>query len=297
MMFRVAGGNIIISGNTTDDVIAVGGQVHVLSEAVIGGDFVAAAGRVVVEGHVSGESKITAEEVVINGVIEGDVRIYAEKVIVKENAVVSGSLEYTSGREAKVNEEAQVLGGIVFSEKNYHEKAAAGAGILGGLLFIGGISLLGIFLIVKVVAIILTTFVLVLVFNKSSKSIVDATFESFWMKVLYGLIVLFVVPVVLLFLAVTLIGFPLAFLALLVYVFIISLAKIYAAVSLGSLLHKWIKKPKGYVMSWKTVSLGLVAVFLLVMIPFFGWLVLCILTVASVGSISSLVIRFCKSHR
>ncbi len=123
------GGTVIVRGTVDGDVSAVGGTVLVAPTGVVTGDLSGAAGAVTVEGRVEGvtqvaagsfvlreggvlvgDAEIGAGEALIDGTVEGSLSVDAETVVVGSGATVGGDLLYDAAEFT--NEGASVAGDV-----------------------------------------------------------------------------------------------------------------------------------------------------------------------------------------
>ena len=110
-------------------------------------------------------------------------------------------------------------------------------------------------------------------FNRYARELVATAATQPWIEMLRGLVVLIVLPVVSGALLVSVIGIPLGMLGMLAFIMMMIFAHLASAVVVGSVAHKWIRHPAGYIVNWKTVLLGVTIVFFLGLIPFVGAIV------------------------
>jgi len=114
---------------------------------------------------------------------------------------------------------------------------------------------------------------------------------------LRGFIAVVVIPIAAMLACVSIIGIPIGILLMLGYMGLLVMGAIFSVIFAGSLLHKWIKKPEGYAVSWKTILLGSVALGVVTLIPFVGWIITLGFFFMSVGAIVHLKWRVAKEWR
>ena len=88
-----------------------------------------------------------------------------------------------------------------------------------------------------------------------------------------GAIIVIVLPIASVMLLATVIGIPLGALGLLAFTAFMVFTCMAAPIVTGSIVHKWIWKPAGYVVDWKSILIGVAVYFILGLIPFVGWIV------------------------
>lgn len=261
---RVGGGNIIIQGAVSGDVVAGGGHVQ-LAGSQIGGDVAVGGGVITIDAPISGAVHLGGGNVRINAPIQGNVFVYAERLTLGPKAVVHGNLTYSASDVATLEEGAVVRGSTEFNER---PDRATTTGIAAGLIALFTLWMLSKFLMLLVGAGALAYF-----FHRYSRELVATVGMQPGVELLRGLVIVIVLPVVSLILLATVIGIPLGIAGLLMLGVLCIFAHLAAPVIVGSLIHRWIKKPPGYVVDWKTVLLGVAVFFLLGLLPFLGWII------------------------
>jgi cytoskeletal protein CcmA (bactofilin family) len=254
---RAAGGNLTISGPVTDDVVVAGGQVTILPNTSIGGDVLAAGGRVVLGGVVQGSVKVSGGEVVINGTVNGNVEATAEKVTVGEQAVIRGKLLYTSPVEADIKQGSQIVGGATFTQATVQRASAADTAVS---------------LLVKLLMYFVSALIIQLVLRNIATRLIGESSQKIWSNLGIGLVVLIVTPIACIIAMITVIGIPLSILALLFYIIDMVFVWLFLPVFLGAIAWKYFKKQDTIVLTWKTALLGAGIAVVLGFIPIVGWI-------------------------
>jgi hypothetical protein len=260
-------------GTVGDDVLIGGGQVT-LSGAGIGGDLLIGGGVVRIDTPIEGDVVIGGGEVYLNSIINGNVKAEADLLELGPNAVIVGDFSYRSSKEVVVDEKAQVLGVTSFEPRAKDEKE--------GNNFTGLISF---WILIKTLSVLALALVLGLVFKVYSMNAVKSAIVSPWLNLGRGFALLIILPILSVFLFVTLIGIPFGVLSIFGLVIMIILASAIAPILLGSLLYKWMTKKEEYAISWKTILLGVFAYTILCFIPIVGWIAIVALFLASLGAV------------
>ena len=277
---RVAGGQVVIGDSVGGDVLAAGGDIKLLSSSVVAGDVVIAGSRVVLDGAVAGDVQIWADEVIINGSVSGNVTVKGARVTINDTAVISGDLTYSAPEAAKIADGATVSGVTTFDQmKQHRSQEKKGAGFL--------VALGGIFLVGKLFVTLLAALVLVLLFQKFSRMVSMGVLENYGKNALLGFAALIVTPFALILIAATLVGFLVAGIGFGVYALGLFLAKALVGIVAGALLSQWIKKEA--IVDWKWAILGVVVVQVVSLIPFVGWIAMCLLFIGTFGALVSIV--------
>jgi hypothetical protein len=114
-----------------------------------------------------------------------------------------------------------------------------------------------------------------------------------FLALLLGFGVIVATPVLLFLLSVTFVGLGLAFILLLAYLLLIALAFIYAGITCGSYLARYLFKRE---LQWSDAVLGMLAFFVIWSIPGIGWYVVALATTYMIGVLTLIAYRFAFSH-
>jgi len=241
---RVAGGNVSIDGTIADDLFVAGGQVHLTSSSVVSGDLVVAGGQVIVDGRVNGNVNITSGQVTLG-----------------DTAVVAGNLSYKSKKEAAIASGARIAGTTTFNQIQRFDRQQS-----FGLLLVFSFF-------AKLLLAIVTAILLVLIFKTKAPRVVHQGINNFWPSLLRGFLVMIVVPVAIILVGFTVVGIPIAILALFGYIAWMILSAVGSGILFGSWLAKVAMKRDPAPVNWKTALLGTIALFVVYLVPFAGWIV------------------------
>ncbi|TSC85569.1 MAG: hypothetical protein G01um10148_955 [Parcubacteria group bacterium Gr01-1014_8] len=258
---RAAGGNVVINGAVSSDVVAVGGQLTIAGPG-IGGDVLAAGGTVRIDAPVVGDVLITGGDVFINAPIKGKVDIEADKVTIGSAAVIAGDLTYRAGKEATIEEGAQVKGTTTHTLRADIGRAAK----KGIAAFVSA------WLVMKLLMLLAGAYAFFYLFKKYTETIVRDSLSDPMSQLGRGLVSFIVWPVAGVILLATVVGMPLGIMALLGYGILLIFAHIMAPIAIGSLLYAWATK-SAYQVTWQTILLGVVAYFVLGFVPIVGWII------------------------
>ena len=270
---RAVGGNVIIGGSVGKDAVVGGGQVNIIGGTIYG-DAIVGAGQLNVESLIEGTLRVRGGEVVINAPVGGNVDIKAEKITLGKKAVISGNFEYTSKNEAVIMEGAKVLGKTIYNPV----PAVPASGKAWGLA-----AILGGWILFKFLAVLTAAIVLTLVCRKFAGKVTEKAWGNFGWELLRGFVVMVVTPVAAVALMVSVLGFMLGILTILAYAIIMILATIFSGIILGSWLFKVIKKRSSYEVNWKTTAVGVIALYVLSLIPFIGWIICFLIILVALG--------------
>jgi len=280
---RLAGGTVVIQSGVGEDLLVAGGQLTIAGPG-IGGEAVIAGGQVTITAPIAGKARIYAGEVFIDSVIGGDVEIHADKVTLGENAVLGGYFAYSAPQEATIADGAVIAGETVYSEVKASGEKVDKAGIAAFFaVLVGGL------LLAKFFMLLLGALLLGFLLKRFAKEVVTRSAANPLNQLVRGGIWTIVLPVVSVFLLITVIGIPLGILGFLAFSGVMILANFAAAIVTGSVVHKWIAKPAEYEVNWKTIILGVVIYgIVLTFIPFIGWLAKLAILLIALGAMWSI---------
>ena len=277
---RVAGGTVTIGNQVGGDVVAAGGMIHIISGAKVEGDLLVAAGQVIIDGEVAGTVKVSGGEVVINGSVGKSAVIRVSKrVSIGREAMIGGDLAYKAFDAATIADGAKVGGETKFEkiERPTRVDKRAGAAMA---------ALMGVLALLRLAAMILVAVLAVVLFRKTTQSLTKSSIDHFGRELVRGFVVLVVIPFAILFALVSIIGIGLGIAGALIYALLLMVAKVLAGILFGVVLVKVIKKEKGYEVTWQNAVVGVIFLEIVSIVPIFGWLLACLLFLASLGSIS-----------
>lgn len=250
----IAGNLIDYSGKTEKDLFVAGNFIKIQNDAKIGRDAFIAGNEITINADMPGDLSVTAAKVIINGInVKGDLNLDADKLIIEGKANVDGKLV--------INSDADITGieKISYSEiekyENIERDATATEILVAKILSIASLFI--------AFAIIMAMFPAV---KKRISQELNVT--QFGKDVLIGMMVLLFVPIIAIFLFISVVGAPAALLLLGAYVAVIYLAQGYSGLWLGKLIVE--KLAHGKINDFVELLIGITVLALLVMIPWAG---------------------------
>lgn len=262
---RVAGGSVNIGGHIRGDVVIFGGEVRAISGAAIDGDVIVMSGKVYIDAPVRGTVRGFAGNVEINNRIDGDVRVKGDAIRINDQAVIAGSLVYTSKQQATISPSAQIQGSVEYTpaarvETKVFSEGAAAFSALWGIWKFASFMILGL--------------ILYAVFRKRVFALAEESLkiDMIGNNILSALIVYIGVPIILVACFVSIVGMLLGVIGLLTYALFLILVRTLAPIVLGVLLYERGLKAKN-ILSWHTVVVGGVLYSAIDIIPFVGTLI------------------------
>lgn len=254
-----------INSTVEGDVVAFAQEVTLTSDALLMHDAALFGAELVVDGVVEGDCDLKGGTVTISGRVDGNVRITADKITISPSAVIEGDLDYESATRAKIAPEAQIVGETRYKKITHSSKsevevplAPPPASWLWSFLFFCGTFIIGL--------------ILILFKRDMVERIAMDMRHRVLLHGLLGLLLLIVVPVLIVLLAITFIGLPVAAAGTTAYILLFIVSKIFVGITLGMVIISLFKRSGHISLGW-SLLLGLILLALLFKIPFFGWLV------------------------
>ena len=212
---RLAGQDVSITGEVSRSGTVFAANFTVGDTGSVGDDVVAAAGRVSIAGEVGRDVVVSVGRLIIDG-------------------SVGGSVTYVSDDDARIAE-----GAVDGTVERVEPPQTPRVEVSPWAVFIGWF--LGVFY--ALVALSLITLLAGLLFPRWLHRVTDHLVPSPWKALLVGFVASIAVPIALLFLAVTIIGAPLALAGLLVWTLMVLATFVYSAYYIGRLMFRGAQHP------------------------------------------------------
>ena len=276
---NAAGGQVLVEAPVQGPLRAAGGQVEVGPNALIAGSAFLAGGSVVVKGPIQGNLHAAGGQVTIDGPVAGDAFIGGGSLILGPNARIEGKLKFRGG-ELNRDPSAQVAGGLVHApgRSHRHERTAGERMTHGWVWSVGLVALAAL---------------LAGALPGPSQRLAQELRERPGMTTLLGFLALTAIPVAAVLLMITIIGIPIALLALVLYAGLLMLGYVWLAVVLGGLLLDRFKAETAAATAWRigAAALAMIILVIAVRVPFVGGFVKLAALVVGVGMIVGAVLR------
>lgn len=258
---------------------------QVIIEGRINGDLIAASNNIVVSGYIAGDIIALGENIVITGQVDGNVRVLssylelagpvarnvtvlADKVVIKDGAQIAWDAFIAS---SDLENNGQITGQLTHREFNRDQKEESNPW-----------SWLWPF-IYKLFCALAVGLVLIFIFRKAALKISHILETTPRAVIIPGLLSLFLTPLAVIILAITVIGLPLAAIVFALWLILLYLAKIFSALVIGQLILKRLVKKPEINLVWPLL-LGLTLTYLLLAIPLVGPLLNFIIIVTGLGA-------------
>jgi cytoskeletal protein CcmA (bactofilin family) len=280
---RLAGGEVTVAGDIGDELLAAGGTVVITPDARVGGRAWLAGGTLEIDGHVAKSLKAAGGTIVIGGEIMGDADVVGEHIEIAPSAIIHGHLNYRSPNEARIDPGARIIGAVIMTPLKSPSAAARSAHV-GAFVF-------------KLLALFVTTMVLVLLFPAFSTSAARGMREAPWVALGLGVAVLASGPLVVILLMVTLIGIWLGLIVLGLYLALLLLGYLTGVLFLADTGLERVRRGAEPGNAWRLAAIAvvLVALGLLRPIPLLGGLIGLLLLLFGLGALTRALWRHYSS--
>lgn len=261
---RVAANSININNRVARNVNAFGANVILDKNSQIGWDVLAAANNIETHGEIIGSLSGSAGRALISGKTGKNISLKLadtetnEGLIVSPEAAIGGGLTYTTNKTAQIPQTATIGGKI---EQKFPEVKPDNK--LSSLVWPKIYSIFCAFVI---------GLILIFLGKNSTLKILDKIQDKPKRVILTGIIIMFAVPPISLFLMFTLIGIPLALILLAIWFIALYVSKIFTALLLGQWILKNLIKKDETPLVWSLI-VGVILLWLLIALPFIGWIV------------------------
>jgi len=267
------GGQVALEGSVARNARVAGGEVSLGPRARIAGNASFAGGDIKVLGAIGGYLQAAGGRVLIDGRVDGDVEAATGALELGPKARIGGRLRYRGGAPLVQDAAAQVLGGIERLEmpvRRVAERSPAPA--------VFGVWTLGLMVMAAVLVLALPGF-----FGR----VAAAARTRFGWSLLWGFLALAAIPLAAVILLATVIGIPLALVALLGYLVLLLVGYVAAGIALGdATLARW-WTPRAAHRGWRALfaALGVLVIGLVALIPWLGALIALAALLSGMGAL------------
>lgn len=270
--FIGAGGELIVNGNVSGNIIAAGGSIRVNGN--VGGDVAAAGGQIFLsrDSVVEGDILIGGGEVTLDGTVNGNGDVSTGTLRTGENFELKGNLSlqadnYPSNLENKVGGNLNVT--QVNATEEQHQGAAEGFSIF--------------FFIIGLLASLALGLILIYLFPGFVTGIAELVKDSPLKTGLLGFLALIFLPILSIILLITIFGWALSVLLILLFILALLIATVPVKLLAGEMIYtKILKKDAGKMVYY---LVGAVIFAIVYEIPFVGGLIRFIALLIGLGAI------------
>jgi len=276
-----AGGDVQFDAIVTGNARVAGGDVTVGPATVVAGSLTLTGGRVEFDGNTHQYLHASGGSVRLNGEVHGDAEVRSEELQIGPNARIGGRLVYRGPVEPEVPEGASIAGGVEFHEESAHRffedaQPRVHDAVLGVGTFLWFV---GVFVAGALYLLLLPGFA-----SEAAAAIGRKPLPSLGL----GLAILVCVPFVAIVLLITIIGIPVALLLMALYLLVLFLGWVTAALFVAQRGLEVLRPGKTATRGWQLLALllGLLALWLLKQIPLVGGLIGFVALLAGIGALA-----------
>ncbi len=293
-----AGGRVVVEAPAGHNLRLAGGQIELRPKATVAGNLSVFGGQISLRSAVKGSVQAGGGRVLIDAPIDGDVLVGAGQLELGPNARIGGKLSYRSGNTLIRDPAAQVAGAVeqmtpplgasapVPKRERHMERGGHASYALGGGSVVWALGLM------------LLAAVLVAVLPATALRVAATWRSRFGASLLWGLIVLVCWPVGALLLLITLVGAPLALVAILLYPVLLLLGYVSSGMAMGQWALQRFKPDAAAQPGWRIgcAALGSLALAALGWVPLLGMLVALLAVLAGLGAMALQFQRGERAH-
>jgi hypothetical protein len=269
---RIAGNSLNINSKVGHGVMAAGASIILSKGSEVGWDILIGGAIVDIRGKINGDLHGGAANVTIAGNIGKDVKLMLNRnpkmknnginfdnnngLVITKEAVIGGNLIYTDNLDAKIDTGAKIKGEVSHNLPKPVEKKQTMAFWAWGK-------------IITFFAALVIGLVLITIGKKQIIDLCKIMTEKIWPSIGWGAVVLFIGPILVIILLITIIGIPLALISFAFWLMAIYIAKIMAGIFIGQhFINKVMPKQKDSLI-WAMI-IGIFILYLIISIPVIG---------------------------
>jgi cytoskeletal protein CcmA (bactofilin family) len=273
---RGAAGIVTVAGRVGNDVLLAAGRIIFTPAADVQGETWLAAASVSLAGRFASAVRIYAREITVTGETYGALELSAQRIEIGDGARVHGDLVYSSDEEIRIHPLARVGGKVTRKPKRLEANEPARA--LPGLKPLRPLT---------IAALLAFGMLLLAVFPRLTASSVRTLAAAPAKSLGLGTALFFGVPPVAVLLIITIIGIPIALVAILAHALALGCGYIVTAALLGRGIARAARRPAPAA-GWQQYAFLAIALLVLALvssIPYLGVLVLLLACSAGLGAI------------
>ncbi len=251
---RAAANRILFEGSTERDLVVAANAISV--GGTVGNDYLGAANRTVLTGIIGRDISAATNTLDLSGDVGGDIDVIVENLTIRSGAVVEGEIKYYSEYEAAVEDQAAI--GPLTREDPPTERFR----IRPARTFWSFVR--------PILSLLVVALLMALIFPRFTDGTAETIRKRPGASLGYGALVVFITPLISLFFLITIIGFPVSLLLMLLYIALICLTRVFTGYFLAALVFN--RSGRKLHPVW-TALIGVLALGLIIMIPIVGWII------------------------
>lgn len=294
---RAAGNTIIIDSRIDGNVLAFGSSITVTEDAVITGHLNAYGATVVIDGQVDKSVHAAGAVGSFAGQLNGEVSFEGDSLSIENGALLMDDLTVIGPTEPVIGEDVTGAELVTYEFREYENQRSVGAGraIPLGALYGGIAASIVLIFVYWFIAMSIVGLLMIRFWPKTVDKMIDSMHTSFDKTLLRGVAGVFLIPVITVLVAITVIGLPLAGVLFLFYILSMVIAPLVAALCLG----KWLLEKLGNETTspyWQFLF-GYFVLMILLWIPLVGALVRLVAFIWGMGGILHVLMDQAKKKK
>ena len=285
---RTVGNSINLDNKVGRNFLGAGAFINLGSNSQVNEDVILGAGYSEFRGKINRDLIGGGGNMIIGGEIGRDVKLWIDQNVrsnsatnfrnntpltIEKNAKVNGSLIYTSGQNANIVDGATIKGETKHNwpkQKDTDKKAL--------------VAIYGWMKIVALFGSLIVGMVLVSLWRDENKKITSLMTEKIWPSLGWGAVALFLTPIIIVLLMITMIGLPLALILGGLWLIVLYISKIIAAIAIGRfVVEKWWHKQKDSLII--AMISGVLILWILCLIPVINFVACFLATIWGFGGL------------
>lgn len=273
--FRALSDIVTINGEVNKNINFLGDSLTMGEKSIAKQDIALKAINLELNGQVKGNVHGGSNKSLIRGNIEKDLNLivdstkkkkYLNSLQIEESSKIGGLITYRGGNDALIKSDFDNQ--KITKKEPINKKKAPRK--FNKLIF----SMFSSFIIAIIIR---------KLFKKKLRDLRHLIIEKNYKLMLNGAMLLFLTPIAVILLLISIIGIPLALIIFIVWLFLIYLSKIIFAITLGYCLFKRMRLEKKS--PYLKILTGVVVLYLILNIPFVGWILSLAITLMFLGAV------------
>lgn len=285
---RVMGGQITLSGKVGKNITVAGGNIDIAKGASIGGALVAAGGNITLSTPIAGNVEIAGGNVTVSEKVGGRLDVAAGEIRLTSGAQVAKDFTYWADHEAQIDPSAKITGKTVFNKSPVElSPSKLDTKMIAQNMWKAQVS----GKVISSLSLLVLGLILLNLFPKFTRTVAATLEKSPWKSLGKGFLILFITPLALVVLMLTIIGFPIAAILFALYFVSLSLAKVFVVFWAGKRIAS------GKISDNWAYALGVLIFFLVTLIPFLAGFVKFFVLIFGLGAFVISIKKFHKEAR
>lgn len=277
---RIIGNNINFNGQAERNGIIIGATSITSASSTIGWDLLILGNIFELNGNVGRDLYGSAGKINLNGQIGKNVNLnfgpqndYEKPLTLNSSSKISGELKYKSEKEAIIEPGAIIAGQTIH---NFPTAVTKKSNMVNWAWWWG--KLISIFSAL-VIGLVLISF-----WREQIIKITNLMKEKIGVSLGWGILILLLTPIIAIILLITIIGIPLSFISIALWLIAMYVSKILVGILIGrSFLNSyWVKQKDSLILA---MIVGIIITYIILAIPFIGWTLSLLATLWGLGGI------------